>query len=204
MKSTIILTLLALVFSSFNTVDKTMKIVNKVNKLRTTWQAAPYYRDIRPLLGARRDDSHRLPLRDIKVSDDLPESFDLREQYPYCESIKEIRDQSKCGSCWAFSSAEVMSDRICIVTEGRFQTRVSPQHIITCCTSCGYGCFGGWPSSAFSFWKRSGIPSGGLYLMVSSYSCISRFPQAVVLLDKSFSDPVSFLCLLYIIIAHWK
>ena len=163
MKSTIILTLLALVFSSFNTVDKTMKIVNKVNKLRTTWQAAPYYRDIRPLLGARRDDSHRLPLRDIKVSDDLPESFDLREQYPYCESIKEIRDQSKCGSCWAFSSAEVMSDRICIVTEGRFQTRVSPQHIITCCTSCGYGCFGGWPSSAFSFWKRSGIPSGGLY-----------------------------------------
>ena len=61
--------------------------------MRKLRQAAPYYRDIRPLLGGRQDDSHRLPLRDIKVSDDLPESFDLREQYPYCESIKEIRDQ---------------------------------------------------------------------------------------------------------------
>ena len=163
MKSTIIPTLLALVFTSFNTVDKTMKIVNKVNKLRTTWKAEPYYRDIRPLLGARRDDKHRLPLKDIKVSDDLPESFDVREKYPYCETMREIRDQSKCGSCWAFAAAEVMSDRICIVTEGKLQIRVSAQHLVTCCKSCGNGCFGGWPSAAFSYWKRYGIPTGGLY-----------------------------------------
>ena len=103
------------------------------------------------------------PTKYVKVSDDLPESFDLREQYPYCETLREIRDQSKCGSCWAFSSVEAMSDRICIATEGKLQTRVSAQHVVTCCTSCGNGCFGGWPSSVFSFWKRSGIPSGGLY-----------------------------------------
>lgn len=30
----------------------------------------------------------------------LPESFDAREQWPNCPTIKEIRDQGSCGSCW--------------------------------------------------------------------------------------------------------
>lgn len=42
--------------------------------------------------------------------EDLPTTFDAREQWPECESIKEIRDQSSCGSCWAFGAAEAMSD----------------------------------------------------------------------------------------------
>jgi cathepsin B len=163
MKALIILTLITLSLTSFNTIDKTMKIVNKVNKLRTTWKASPYYRDIRPLLGARRDSSHVLPMKVHTPRNDLPESYDLRDAYPECETLREIRDQSKCGSCWAFGAAETMSDRLCIATKGKLQTRVSAQHLVTCCTSCGSGCFGGWPSATFSFWKRYGIPSGGLY-----------------------------------------
>ncbi len=163
MKALIILTLITLSLTSFNTIDKTMKIVNKVNKLRTTWKASPYYRDIRPLLGARRDSSHVLPMKVHTPRNDLPESYDLRDAYPECETLREIRDQSKCGSCWAFGAAEAMSDRLCIATKGKLQTRVSAQHLVTCCTSCGSGCFGGWPSATFSFWKRYGIPSGGLY-----------------------------------------
>ena len=30
----------------------------------------------------------------------LPKSFDAREQWPNCPTIKEIRDQGSCGSCW--------------------------------------------------------------------------------------------------------
>lgn len=30
----------------------------------------------------------------------LPESFDAREQWPNCPTIREIRDQGSCGSCW--------------------------------------------------------------------------------------------------------
>ncbi|EYB96051.1 hypothetical protein Y032_0154g3013 [Ancylostoma ceylanicum] len=41
-------------------------------------------------------------------------SFDARTQWPECRSIGTIRDQSACGSCWAVSSAEAMSDEICV------------------------------------------------------------------------------------------
>lgn len=47
-------------------------------------------------------------------SESIPDNFDSRENWPNCESIKEIRDQSTCGSCWAFGAAEAMSDRWCI------------------------------------------------------------------------------------------
>lgn len=30
----------------------------------------------------------------------LPQQFDSREQWPNCPTLKEIRDQGSCGSCW--------------------------------------------------------------------------------------------------------
>nr|CDJ88841.1 Peptidase C1A domain containing protein [Haemonchus contortus] len=50
---------------------------------------------------------------------DIPESFDARKVWDYCPSIRYIRDQSSCGSCWAVSAAETMSDRLCIQTKGK-------------------------------------------------------------------------------------
>jgi len=31
---------------------------------------------------------------------ELPDEFDARKQWPNCPTIKEIRDQGSCGSCW--------------------------------------------------------------------------------------------------------
>lgn len=90
-------------------------------------------------------------------------NFDLRDAYPDCESIKQIRDQSTCGSCWAFGAVEVMSDRICIKTKGKKQIQVSAHNLLSCCSTCGYGCEGGYPYSAFEYWSYNGIVSGGLY-----------------------------------------
>ena len=141
------------------------EMVHFINKLRTTWRANEYFRDTRALLGTYLDDPNPLPLKtEFKTKDeDLPKNYDLREAYPECASLKEIRDQANCGSCWAFGAAESMSDRICIKSGGKLQTRVSTQYITTCCYLCGFGCNGGYPSQAWSFWKRNGIPTGDLY-----------------------------------------
>jgi cathepsin B len=56
----------------------------------------------------------KLPILEENILADIPESFDSREKWPGCESIREVRDQSTCGSCWAFAAAEAMSDRLCI------------------------------------------------------------------------------------------
>ena len=35
---------------------------------------------------------------------DLPKNFDARVQWPDCPTIKEVRDQGACGSCWVRNS----------------------------------------------------------------------------------------------------
>ena len=165
MKSYLFILLLTLASSLFD-LEKHQLIVEIVNSKKTTWKAEVYHRDITPLLGAWTEPpENELPEKTtFKTADnELPESFDLREAYPQCETLREIRDQSKCGSCWAFGGAETMSDRLCIHSNGKLQTRVSAAHLTSCCTSCGNGCFGGYPSATFSYWKSHGIPSGGLY-----------------------------------------
>merc|ERR1719174_1332174 len=44
----------------------------------------------------------------------VPTQFDAREQWPDCATMRQIKDQGHCGSCWAFGAAEAFSDRICV------------------------------------------------------------------------------------------
>lgn len=67
-----------------------------------------------------------------------------------------------CGSCWAFGAVEVISDRICIASGQKLQVRISAEDLNSCCGICG-GCNGGYTSSAFNYWKSSGISTGWLY-----------------------------------------
>lgn len=53
------------------------------------------------------------PSPELKLKN-LPKNYDPREYYKDCESLREIRDQSACGSCWAFGAVSAMSDRVCI------------------------------------------------------------------------------------------
>ena len=51
------------------------------------------------------------------LQSDIPESFDGRTNWPQCANIiGHVRDQSSCGSCWAFGSTEAFNDRHCIST----------------------------------------------------------------------------------------
>lgn len=140
------------------------EIAKTVNSLKTTWKATSYDRDFKPLLGAILDDIAPLPEKKFKLkNNDLPESYDPRDKYPKCESLNEVRDQANCGSCWAFGAVEAMSDRICIHSGQKLQTRVSAQNLLACCTSCGFGCDGGFPSSTWRYWQSTGISTGDLY-----------------------------------------
>jgi len=106
----------------------------------------------------------------------IPDDFDARENWPECPSIKEVRDQSNCGSCWAFGAVEAMTDRICIATKGVNQTHISAQHLLSCCASCGFGCDGGYPSSAWSYMKSTGLVTGGNY---NDFSLCQSYSMAI-------------------------
>ena len=109
-----------------------VEIAKEVNSRKTTWianEAVPT-RDYSKYIGVLRGE--KLPLKNITPLKDLPESFDAAEQWPECPSLKEIRDQSVCGSCWAFGAAEAATDRHCIASKGQIQDRLSAEEILTC------------------------------------------------------------------------
>jgi Papain family cysteine protease len=57
---------------------------------------------VKRLCGVLKDpNGYRPPVRRHEFDPrSLPDSFDAREQWPNCPTIKEIRDQGSCGSCW--------------------------------------------------------------------------------------------------------
>ena len=151
------------------------KFVNSNPK--ATWKASQYLRwshitktQAEKLQGALdevsedRDLNSRLP-KAFPESEpgSLPDSFDSRSQWPLCASIGTIRDQSACGSCWAYGAAEAISDRICIHSNQTDQTLISAEDILSCCYNCGNGCDGGYTQKAWEYYTNQGAPSGGLY-----------------------------------------
>ena len=146
--------------------------IASINENTTSWVAGENLKfknmkinETRKLMGYKKDTPKvkALPYKAVRVIEQLPENFDLRQQWPQCEALREVSDQSACGSCWAMGAASVMSDRICIASRGQLQTRISAEYLNSCCWFCGQGCGGGEPGAAFEFWKTNGIPSGGLY-----------------------------------------
>ncbi|XP_012938908.2 cathepsin B-like cysteine proteinase [Aplysia californica] len=102
-----------------------------------------------------------LKYKEVWVMDDLPKEFDPRKKWPKCQSLSEVRDQSDCGSCWAFGSVEAMTDRICI--KGGGAVHISAEEVNSCCDYCGGGCDGGSPSAAWNYYVKFGVVSGGQY-----------------------------------------
>lgn len=144
------------------------EIVNFINSINTTWRAGPNFKptfnleNIHSLFGVKAK-PHKLKVKRPETNIDLPKSFDARDQWPTCRSLREVRDQSNCGSCWAFATAEAITDRICIASGGVFQQDISAQDLMTCCTECGNGCHGGEPLTAWQYWVDHGLVTGGLY-----------------------------------------
>jgi len=96
---------------------------------------------------------------------EIPTQFDSRVNWPKCTVISHVRDQSACGSCWAFASTETFEDRRCIKT-GQ-DILFSTEDTAGCCkgAACSFsmGCSGGQPSGALNWMKSQGVVTGGDY-----------------------------------------
>lgn len=101
------------------------EFIDIVSRKATTWTVGRNFDESVPLGHIRRlmgvhPDAHKFALPDKKLvlgedpleAVDIPEEFDARTNWPNCPTIKEIRDQGSCGSCWAFGAVEAMSDRV--------------------------------------------------------------------------------------------
>ncbi|VDP29690.1 unnamed protein product [Soboliphyme baturini] len=123
-----------------------------------------FSREILDMFYGSRRDYFQQPLLptpdDFSEEIEMPEFFDARKKWSVCKWMGFIRDQSNCGSCWAVSSAAVMSDRHCVFSDGKFQPYISDENILSCCHTCGRGCLYGYPFLAFEYWIKKGVPTG--------------------------------------------
>lgn len=150
-------------------------VIDKINAAKSTWKASMPIKfqnatveDVKKLLGTIMpgDEGYFEPVlekKDFKISE-IPESFDVRTNWPECSAISgRVRDQSDCGSCWAFGSTEAFNDRYCIAT-GDAKTILSPEDTNSCCSgfACAFsnGCNGGQPSGAWSWFTKTGVSTG--------------------------------------------
>jgi len=149
----------------------TKNMVQKINSIpNLSWKASTEQgglingaslKEIKTLLGVRPG-GPQLPKKTYPKSNALPTNFDARTNWPNCPTIKVIRDQSACGTCWAFGAVEAISDRYCTY---KVNTNLSiyAGDIGFCCDSCGDGCDGGYPSAAWDYWVQSGSVDESCY-----------------------------------------
>jgi len=145
-------------------------IARNVNNRNTTWKADVNSRflnlnkdQVKYLTGSLKAPAEKRPPRLTHNLEalQLPDNFDSRTQWPNCPTIAEVRDQSDCGSCWAFGAVEAASDRVCIATQGKLKPHLSARDLLTCCDTCGDGCNGGYPEAAWDYMASTGVVTGG-------------------------------------------
>merc|ERR1712126_129747 len=155
MKVILILALVA-VTAAFGSDDNYIlsdEFIAEINSKAKTWTAGRNFDVKTPrtrflgMMGVHPNNHLSLPpLRDDNYTEeqlkDIPAEFDPRVEWPMCDSISMIWDQGGCGSCWAFGTANAMSDRVCIHSPNNNQVLVSPNEILACCNYCGFGCNG--------------------------------------------------------------
>jgi len=146
--------------------------IDSLNKVEeSTWTAGHNavfdgmtFNDARALLGTEllHISDHLDECLDDSVYDavtDVPAEFDARTQWK--DLIHPIRDQKHCGSCWAFSASEVLSDRVAIASK-KASPVLSPEDMVSCDTG-DFGCRGGRIPGAWNYLKTKGIVSDACF-----------------------------------------
>jgi C1A family cysteine protease len=81
-------------------------------------------------------------------------NLDLREKFG--DKIHGIRDQGSCGSCWAFATSEMASDRVAIDSDGAVDEVYSPQNLLNCDRE-EFGCGGAATQRVVGWMANNGV-----------------------------------------------
>ncbi|KAH7822153.1 putative cathepsin B5 cysteine protease [Monocercomonoides exilis] len=108
----------------------------------------------------------------VEEDPNSPESFDAREEWP--NAIHPIRDQKKCGSCWAFAGTEVLSDRFAVMDHP--VGVLSPQDLVSC-DMLDHGCNGGSPLLEWTWMALRGVTTDECIPYVSGNGTVPRCPR---------------------------
>lgn len=127
------------------------EFIETINKQQSTWKAGRNFAEnvpmsyIRRLMGVHPDSKHYVlePLVHNLEDTEIPESFDARQQWPDCPTIREIRDQGSCGSCWV-SDLLIFIVFPCLLSITRYHilllTIINYKIIIVCLNLLGFWC----------------------------------------------------------------
>jgi len=162
------------------------------NDAESTWTATVHdqfqnitFAQMRQRLGAIVDPGlstyHTMPIQKAPEGFTAPDAFDPRQAFPYCAgTIGNIRDQSSCGSCWAFGSTEAFEDRSCIANKTD-NVLFSTRDTAACCNflRCfSNGCNGGQPAEAWNWFQKTGVVTGGKYSDIGNSDTCEPYPLA--------------------------
>ena len=142
-------------------------IIDTINNAKLTWKAGKNnvwdsYKpeDLAGLMGTKLDtEDTKVPKASTlmaKSTVSIPDSFDSREAFS--GFIHPIRNQMRCGSCWAFAAAESLSDRFTIASKGKIDVVLSPEDLVSCDVTDN-GCMGGMIPNAWNYLADTGIVS---------------------------------------------
>jgi len=135
-------------FSRYMTFKKNMARAQELNEIDTASYGWNMFSD-EERIHVPLDVPAFINRTDIQEADDLPSSFDWRQK----GAVGPVKDQGKCGSCWAFSS--VVSFEGAYFIQHNQLLSLSEQQLVDCDTTDN-GCNGGWPTNAIKFIQKKG------------------------------------------------
>lgn len=115
----------------------------------------------------------------------LPDSIDWSEKSGI---VNPVRDQGKCGSCWAFATT-ANAESVWAIHSGKLLD-LSEEFLVDCATGLGYfnqGCNGGNPDSALKYMINNGQCIENLYPYTSGVTQKAGSCQKCVPADVKFS-----------------
>jgi len=171
------------------------KTIREVNQRQNLWKAEHNHitrmpkSQARRLLGVDMEDIHAYTWRIKEYTPEevaaAPESFDSRQAWADCPTIRDIRNQKHCGSCWAFGAVEAMSDRLCVHGKEK-NISLSAEDMLSCSktgtifkSSCGNCRQGGQPGCAWSYYNKEGVVSEDCYPYTAGQDDTLDTPECV-------------------------